>query len=174
MSSEQKHTRRSIRLKDYDYASSGAYFVTICTENRLCLFGHIADDAMILSTYGEVVREEWQKTAQLRPYVQLDEYVVMPNHFHGILFIEGKGAIHRATTHPRGFGPLQSASLSSIVGTFKAAVTRRINRQRNTPSHPIWQRNYYEHIIRHERDLDMLRHYIQTNPASWEKDSLFR
>jgi putative transposase len=170
------HNRRSIRLKDYDYTQEGAYFVTICAYQRACVFGKIANDEVILTEIGRVVQEEWEQTAVLRPYIALDMFVVMPNHFHGIIVIaeeisgDKKGTIHRAPT-PRQFGIPIARSLSTIVGTYKAAVTRRVNKGHS--ANPLWQRNYHEHIIRNETDLDRLRAYIETNPARWQADSLY-
>jgi REP element-mobilizing transposase RayT len=190
--------RRSIRLPGYDYTQPGAYFITICTYQRELLFGDVADGEMISNAYGQIVGEEWQKTAQLRPYVRLDAHVVMPNHFHGIVWItqddsDGRGMARHApitrrtpTAHhvpttarhvpttphapTREFGKPVAASLSTIVGAFKSAVTRRINQLRGTPGTPVWQRNYWEHVVRTDRALDAIRQYIADNPARWTLD----
>jgi len=167
--------RRSIRLCDYDYTQSGAYFVTICTYERRCLFGQIIDGNMVSNEWGAIVQEEWEQTAILRPNVELDTFVVMPNHIHGVIVItdDGRGTMHCAPTYRREFSKPVANSLSTIIGTFKAAVTRRINRLPDMPDHPIWQRNYYEHVIRDERSLNRIRAYVVNNPATWAKDSLF-
>ena len=182
---QPRHQRRSIRLKDYDYRQNGAYFVTICTHQRLCLFGEVRDSEMILNSYGEIVSQQWEQTGALRDYVVLDTFVVMPNHVHGIIWIvdnndtnvdvNRRGLMHQTppTTPQREFSKPIAKSLSSIVGAFKAAVTRHINRLPESPDHPIWQRNFYEHIIRNEPDLNRIRDYIQNNPVQWEADSLY-
>jgi len=170
---------RSIRLPGYDYTRPGAYFVTICTHNREHLLGNVVDGSMRLSTWGQIVQEEWFRTADLRPYVRLetDEFVVMPNHIHGILWIVGDAgeviAQRRcATTKPGGVTPnnVTPGSLGAIIRAFKSAVTKRINRMRGTPGAPVWQRNYWEHIIRDERALQAIRRYIVNNPLRWHLD----
>ena len=174
-----RHRRRSIRLRGYDYTQPGAYFVTICTHNRELLFGRVVDGEMVLNAYGEIVWEEWFKTAQVRPYVELfaDEFVVMPNHIHGVVWIVGDmvGAQRRcAPTKPKpgGVTPNNVApgSLGAIIRAFKSAVTRRINQMRGTPGARVWQRNYYEHIIRNDRALNAIRRYIAENPLRWHLD----
>ena len=167
-----KNQRHSIRLKDYDYSQAGAYFVTICTHNKECIFGKVVNGEMVSNEYGRVVEEEWAKTAEIRKKVALDVSVVMPNHFHGILVIVDKcrGTVHRAPTLEQ-FAKPTSGSLPTIVRYFKSAVTRRINDPRGTPYMAVWQRNYYEHVIRNEDDLDEIREYIVNNPLKWDLDS---
>jgi len=173
---QSHHHRSSIRLQGYDYASEGAYYITIVTHQRTCLFGNVVGDNVELNTLGCIVETQWRRTAVVRPYVQLDEYVVMPNHFHGILFINyadipDVGADRRsAPTQKRQFGNAISHSVSSIMRQFKSIVTKQINKTMNTPSHKRWQRNYYERIIRNEAELNNIRLYIQTNPARWSED----
>jgi putative transposase len=174
------HHRRSIRLRDYDYTQDGAYFVTVCTHERRCLFGHVVDGAMVLNTWGHIMADEWERTAIVRPGVMLDAFVVMPNHAHAVIVIMGGvddavGAQCIAPLPKHGMTPNNVApdSLGAIVRGFKAAVTRRINRLPDAPDHPVWQRNYYEHIIRNEESLNQIRAYIATNPARWSQDSLF-
>lgn len=144
--------------------------MTICTQNRECLLGETVDGEIQLNVYGKVVQKEWLNTAAIRPYVYVDTFVIMPNHFHGILFImdDGRGTTRRAPT--RIFGKPEIGSLPTIVRAFKSAVTKRINILRNTPGIPCWQRNYYEHVIRDEYDLNNTRQYILDNPANWETD----
>jgi REP element-mobilizing transposase RayT len=126
---------------------------------------------MKLNTSGEIVWEEWFHTAQIRPNVQLheDEFVVMPNHVHGIIWIVDEKATHRVapTKHPRDPKP---GSLGAIIGQYKSITTKRINQLRNSPRIRGWQRNYYDRIIRNESELDVIRKYIQTNPFNWEMD----
>jgi len=155
-----RHHRRSIRLKGYDYTQPGAYFVTICTHNRESLFGRVVDGEMMLNAFGEIVWEGWSRTAQVRPYVALfeHEFVVMPNHIHVIIWIvddvdDPVGAQRRcAPTKPKpgGITPNNVApgSLGAIIRSFKSDVTRCINVRRGMPDARVWQRNYYEHIIR--------------------------
>ena len=182
------HHRRSIRLKDYDYSQPGAYFITICTHQRQNLLGEIVDGVMILSEYGQIAQEEWQKTALIRGEIELDEFVIMPNHIHGIIMIqEPVGAYHNkpvggvgdATVRAYGHTPLPSVdfespsrTLGAMVRGFKSAVTTRVNQKHGTPGKPVWQRNYWEHIIRDEKDLHNAQAYILNNPVQWENDEL--
>jgi REP element-mobilizing transposase RayT len=220
-----KHHRWSIRLKGYDYSLAGAYFVTICTQNRLCLFGNIVENQMRLNDAGEIVANEWMKTAEIRNEIELDEWVVMPNHFHGIVVITNSENM----THCRGDRPValtdkpfaqmgkpggqtdkpfaptdkpgdaisgdrpvaptdnpvaitdnrvvptgpRSRSIGAVMAGFKSAVTKRINELHTTPGAKLWQRNYREHIVRNETELDRIREYIRNNPAQWSLDSLY-
>jgi len=163
--------RRSIRLKKYDYSLTGAYFVTICTQNKECIFGEVLNDETKLSKEGHIIKEEWLKIAILRPYVGLDQFVVMPNHFHGILWIQRdeQGTARCAPTVQQ-FGKGVSGSLPAIIRAFKSAVTNRINVLRNTRGAPVWQRIFYEHVIRNESSLNRIREYILNNPLHWELD----
>lgn len=182
--SDRQH-RRSIRLRDYDYAQDGAYFVTICVQERECLFGAIIDGTMELSVFGRVVEDEWAKTSSIRPNVEIDAFVVMPNHFHAIVVVasdEHDGTAvppyapttvgHQSLTGERRAFRSPSQTLGAVVRGFKSAATRRINDLRRMPGTPIWQRNYYEHIIRNERSLQRIRHYIASNPRHWAADQL--
>ena len=170
-----RHRRRTIRLKGYDYSKSGAYFITVCTRNRKCLFGHVINCEMRLNTLGDIVAEEWLRSQELRCEIQLDAFVIMPNHIHGIVIITDDndsdivGATGRSPLHTgskQAHGPTKH-SLGSFIAGFKSAVTKRINILRRSPGTPIWQRNYYEHIIRHDDELNHLRSYIANNPISW-------
>jgi REP element-mobilizing transposase RayT len=173
------HTRRSIRLQGYDYTQDGGYFITICTHERRCLFGQCINDDITLSAWGKIAYTCWNDIPKHYSQVELDMFVVMPNHIHGILVISS-GMIYHATTphteqHPlqeRQFSKPISGSISTIVGVYKAGVTREINRISDKP-HVIWQRNYYEHIIRSEKELMQIRQYIENNPANWQTDTLF-
>ncbi len=130
----EKHHRRSIRLQGYDYSQAGMYFITVCVEGRECLFGEVVQGQMIVNQVGQIVEEEWLKTPVLRPYVVLDEFIVMPNHFHAILLIvtAGRGTARRAPTTER-FGSPVSGSLPTPIRSFKSAATKRINNLRVTP-----------------------------------------
>jgi len=166
----EKHHRRSIRLQGWDYTQPGAYFVTIVAYGRE-LFGQVVDGEICLSEFGEIVRDEWLASADIRCEIQLDAFVVMPNHLHGIVWIVADddivGATGRSPLPARGPTP---KSLGSFIAGYKSAVTKRINEIRGTPGNPVWQRNYYEHIIRNEQDLDAIRRYIRDNPAHWAED----
>ncbi len=173
-----KHHRRSIRLPGYDYTSPGAYFVTVCVHGGECLLGEIVDGEMRLNEWGQVASHYWMRVPDHFDHVQLDTWVVMPNHLHGILVIADPlvGAQHAA---PLPHAPLreprtnvQPRSLGAIVRSFKSAATRRINQVRGTPGIRFWQRNYWEHIIRDEQALHRIREYIQNNPARWTEDQL--
>jgi REP element-mobilizing transposase RayT len=162
--------RKSIRLKHYDYSQDGAYFVTICRQGRKCLFGEIENGHMQLNECGRIVESEWLKTPALRFSVKLDEYIVMPNHFHAILNIVngGRGVLQYAPTSQPFHSPSQT--IGAIVRGFKSAVTKQINVLRNTPGIAVWQRNYYERVIRNENELFETRKYIQENPLKWDSD----
>ena len=166
-----KRHRRSIRLKGYDYSGAGAYFVTICAQNRECLFGDIVDKEIYLNDAGIMVRNIWHKIPEHFPHADIDEFIVMPNHVHGIIVIypNGRGMACHAPTQ-RQFAKPIAGSLSTIVGSLKSAITRQINQIRNTPGHPVWQRTYYEHIIRSEEEMNRVREYIIENPAKWGED----
>jgi len=166
--SERKRQRRSIRLEGYDYKSAGAYFVTIVAWRRECLFGEIVDDRMLTNEWGEIVRDEWERTAKIRPNVELGEFIVMPNHIHGILvFIDDMAGTTRRVAPTR---TLQPGSLGAVIGQFKSIVTKRINRLQNVAGRPIWQRNYYEHIIRNDHEWENITKYIESNPSQWAED----
>ena len=160
-----RHQRRSIRLPDYDYSQPGAYFVTLCAHERETLFGDVVDDVMRLNDYGEIVVAVWDDLPGHYSHVELDAFVIMPNHVHGIIVIADNavGARHAS--------PLQSRpTLGIIVGSYKSAVTKRINELRHTPGVSVWQRNYYEHVVRSEHELNTIRAYIQNNPLRWALD----
>ncbi len=154
--------RKSIRLAEYDYSRAGAYFVTICTHERKCLFGEIADEKMILSWIGRIAESCWQEIPRHFEHVDLDYYIIMPNHLHGILIIEDdrRGTACRAptddqTTYER-FGKPQKGSIPTVIRSFKSAVTKQINQLRNTPGLPVWQRNYFERVIRDDDELNRI------------------
>ncbi|HEX2997874.1 MAG TPA: transposase [Anaerolineales bacterium] len=173
----QKHHRHSIRIKGYDYAQPGGYFVTIVTYHRGCIFGEIVDEEMRLNELGHIADEMWRAIPEHFPNAELGAHVVMPNHVHGIIMLHTNeigistnssifvGARHASPLPPRG---VKTQSLGAIVGSFKSAVTRRIGREFNTTS--IWQRNYFEHIIRNHEDWDRIHRYITSNPSLWAED----
>jgi putative transposase len=171
----QVHHRRSTRLKEYDYSQAGAYFVTIVTAGRQCLLGEIADTEMRLNKFGEIVRAEWERGPEIRREVELGAFVVMPNHFHGIVILSSSapdgaddvGATGRSPLRP--YGPPRK-SLSVLMAGFKSSVTKQINVTRNMPGAPVWQRNYYDHIIRNEKEMAKIWDYIDMNPSRWNLD----
>ncbi len=176
-----KHHRRSIRLKGYDYSLAAAYFITICAYERECLFGEITDGVMQLNEIGQIVADEWERSPEIRPEIELDNWIIMPNHIHGIFVIcESANDVavgaNDVAVGANGRSPLpirmKPRSLSSFVSGFKSATTRRINLTRNAPGTSVWQRNYYDHIIRNESSLQNIRQYICNNPLSWEVDQL--
>ncbi|MFZ5876651.1 MAG: transposase [Nitrospirota bacterium] len=166
----EQHHRRSVRLSDYDYSSAGAYFITICTWNRECLFGEIVTGQMQLNEYGEIVRDCWTTIPEHVPDSKVDTFVVMPNHLHGVVSINrpGRGTACRAPTE--GFGRPVVGSLATIVRSFKSATTKRVNSRRQSAGLPLWQRNYYEHVVRDEDELTRIRQYIADNPCAWDRD----
>ena len=166
----KKQHRRSVRLKGYDYSQTGAYFVTICTRNKEFILGDVVGGDMHLNEFGKVVEKEWLKTFDMRKNLLLDEYIVMPNHFHGIIIIaDGRGTLPRAPTFEK-FGKPVSNSLPTIIRLFKSTTKKQINGLRNNPGESVWQRNYYEHIIRNDDELNQVREYIINNPLQWEFD----
>jgi REP element-mobilizing transposase RayT len=158
--------RRTIRLRGFDYSQPGAYFVTICVQDRAGVFGEIVDGEWVPNEFGKIVEEEWERTGALRDYVTLDAFVVMPDHFYGILLLAGRGTARRAPTFPatiEKFGAPVGGSIPTIIRAFKSAVTRRVNEARSSPGADLWQRGYYEHVIRGEEGLLRLRRYIRSN-----------
>lgn len=222
-----KHRRQSIRLKGYDYSADGMYFITICAYQRNCLFGTFANGDICHNEYGQIVAEEWLKSAEIRQEIELGEWVVMPNHIHGIVIIDRPKPVN--SVGAQGLAPLQDVpprpmsaqnlspqptptqeaplrpispqnlsiqptspqdilphptsphqgvafrkpkSLSTFIAGFKMAATKKINLARNAPGTPVWQRNYYEHIIRSEAAFQTILKYIRENPKTWDSDQL--
>jgi REP element-mobilizing transposase RayT len=226
----EMHHRRSIRLKDYDYSQTGAYFVTICTQNKEYLFGNVINGEMSLNDAGRIVASAWNDLPGHNDNILLDVFSIMPNHFHGIILIVGAGSKpalvsadntyqtveNRAGSKPAfvsadntyqtvenrvgskpalvsadntyqtvenrvGLEPaptnptmMKQTGLPEIVRQFKTFSARRINRIRNMSGVPVWQRNYYEHIIRNEPEINKIREYIANNPLNWEIDENYR
>jgi putative transposase len=170
-----KHHRRSMRLKGFDYSRAGFYFVTVTAKNRECLFGEAAR-RMRLNGYGEWVAACWHDIARHFPHADTDEFVVMPNHVHGIIVINDEVGAGSPRPYdigdgsPRPYGGANRATLGQIVAYFKYQSTKQINAARETPGHPVWQRNYYEHVIRHTGELARVREYIRDNPLQWALD----
>lgn len=189
------HHRRSIRLQGYDYAQAGAYFVTVCTQNRECLFGEVSNGKMRLNEAGKIVTATWQTLPQRFPSVVLDVFVTMPNHIHGILYIvpvgaqfiapgqfivsdqsiapnqENQGATDQGAMNQgvMNQGAINRApTLGDMICVLKAVSTRQIRQAGQ--GRFAWQRNYYEHIIRDEASLVRIREYIINNPLQWAMD----
>jgi REP element-mobilizing transposase RayT len=182
----QRHRRRSIRLKGYDYRWPGAYFVTICTQGRACLFGEVTDGEMRLNDAGRMVERWWKELNHKFPHIRTDAFAVMPNHIHGIIVIEPVKPVpdtqlgaHAGAPRPGGSddesGAHTGAPLPEIVQWFKTMTTNEYIRGVRQFCWPafrcrLWQRNYYEHIIRGEESLNRLRRYIAENPLRWHLD----
>lgn len=148
------HRERSLESNAYDYSSHELYFITLCTCQRRCVFGSIVSGQVDLNQWGEIVQSHWLDLPQHCPWLQLDEWVVMPNHFHGIVVLS------------------HSQSIPEIIHGFKARSSRHINQIRDEVGMPIWQRNDYRHPIRNATELQKIRHCIQTNPLAWRSDRL--
>jgi len=189
------HHRRSIRLKRYDYSQAGLYFITICTQNRLCLFGKIKESNLQLNDAGIMIEHQWQELIYRFDNIKLHQFIVMPNHFHGIVESVGvplvgtQNAEQRQTKQrpieqpqteqppkgqPQGIAP----TVGDVVGAFKSLSTndyiRNVKQNNWQPfNKKIWQRNYYEHIIRNEKSYDQISEYIQTNSLKWQDDKYY-
>ncbi|MEP2447007.1 MAG: transposase [Balneola sp.] len=187
MKQKKLPNRRSMRLQGYDYSSPGFYFITICTNQKECLFGDVINGEMHMNECGVVAHNEWFKTELIRDNVRLDEFVVMPNHVHGIIEIIDKNPIVGANRD----SPLRnkiginnsfykskfespSNNIGAIIRGYKSSVTKQINLIRKTPGTKILQRGYYDHIIRNEESLFYIREYIKNNPKNWNKDRFYQ
>ena len=170
------HQRRSIRLKGYDYSQGGAYFVTIVAQGRLCLFGDVVDGEMRANDAGEMVWRVWDGMPGRFPSIEMDEFVVMPNHVHGVIIIrqslgslvggQGDSGVQRDT---------EATTVGDVVGAFKSLTTVEYGRGVRKLDWPpfdrrLWQRNYYERVIRDESEFSRVREYIANNPMEWEFD----
>ncbi len=177
------HNRRSIRLKKYDYSQPGLYFITLCTKNREFLFGEINNEKMLLNDAGVIVMQEWEKTQQIRKNIKLGEYVIMPNHFHAIIQIEYQIMTSSSENNKKFQSPTQT--IGAIMRGFKGSTTLKINKNLPARNHgrgvlpyaqnnnnSVWQRNYWEHIIRTEIEYTKISQYIIKNPLCWDNDKL--
>ncbi len=183
---KNKYRIKSARKQGYNYASEGFYFITICTKNREMIFGNINNREMILSSIGEIVEHEWLNTSRIRKNIELDKFVIMPNHLHGIVIVEysipasvpipASPVETHCNASLRGmrgeyknkFGP-QSNNLSAIIRGFKGATTKII-RQKFFNINFAWQPRFYDRIIRNDNELNRIRQYIMDNPEKWESD----
>ena len=191
------HHRRSIRLKHYDYSKAGAYFITLCIQDRQHLLGHTQEGVAVLSDIGRIAQEQWFNLPQRFTNVRLDAFVVMPNHIHGILYIDPVGVplagAHNAThgrPHGRPHGPPLHAGahnathgrpqphvspLHAVVGAYKSLIHRDallMAKRNGLILGRLWQRNYWEHVVRNDEELNNIREYIRNNPRTWEEDRL--
>lgn len=163
--------RISYRLPGYDYSLAGGYFVTLIAKNRQCLFGSIENGTMDINEAGKIITDTWQKLEKTYPYVVVDEYCLLPDHFHGILWIQelipyGPGSkINLARP-----GMIKLKPLGQLIGSFKTCSTKQINLMNHTPGERIWQRNFYDRIIRNEKELERIRAYIMANPSRWPNE----
>ncbi len=163
-----RHHRRSIRLRGYDYRRPGAYFVTICTQGRVCLLGDVIDGVVQLKEAGRIVTNTWADLPNHYAHMTGDAFIIMPNHVHAIVVLHSTGADGNVGA---GLKPAPTShGLPEIARALKTFSARRINLARATPGAPVWQRNYYEHIIRDDESLNRIRRYIQDNPQRWAVD----
>jgi len=166
------HHRRSIRLKEYDYSQAGGYYVTIVTQNRVCLFGDVVDGKMALNDWGRIAQQCWLEIPQHYPSVSLDEFIIMPNHTHGIIMINDGNqhivGVQNFEPQRNQYQHIIPRSIGSIIRGFKIGVTKWF--RKNTDVYNVWQRNYWEHVIRNDNDLNQIREYIINNPLKWELD----
>ncbi len=170
---KDKYRIQSTRLQGYDYSSDGAYFVTICVKNGECIFGEIKNGIMGLNRLGCVVNNFWLETLNNYKNVQLDDYIIMPNHFHGIIIINNSYVeiIHELSLRGRfDIKKRRKMLIPKIIGRFKMQSAKQINITKNTKGECVWQKNYYDRIIRNESELSRICDYIRFNPGKWEYD----
>jgi REP element-mobilizing transposase RayT len=172
---QRSRARKNTRMKKWDYSERGWYFVTICVKNHHCIFGEIQNKIMRLNNWGRIAKECWQKIPKHFPDVEIDEFVIMPNHVHGIVVIHddnvhvGNKYIYSLTKKPKHRNMMQ---LSKIIATYKAAVTRKINKI-SSNNYFQWQSSFHDHIIRNEKELMNIQNYIFSNPDNWRDDGFF-
>jgi len=174
--------RKSIRLKNYDYSSSGYYFLTLCTYKHQCFFGEIKNQKMYLNQFGKIVQNVWKSLPDHHP-IKLDQFQIMPNHLHFIIQIRRTGApwcarIPKIESQTHAGAARSAPTLGNIIRLFKSTCTKKINRSIRAPRgapYParLWHRNYYEHIIHHPKSLIRIRQYILNNPQNWLTDKYF-
>jgi REP element-mobilizing transposase RayT len=183
------HSRKSIRLKGYDYSRKGLYFITICCQDRVCRFGHVEDGIMILNEFGQIANDEWMKLQHRFENFELDAFQIMPNHMHGIIklnempagsgFIPDQGKQSNHIDRPKPIeaqSTTHNPSIFDIIGAYKSLVSNyslEIYKSRNQMMGKLWQRSYHEHIIRDERAYENIADYIVNNPQKWEEDKFY-
>ncbi len=182
---QNKYRIPSARATWWDYGWAGAYFITICTSNRECLFGNINNKKMILSPIGDIVTNEWNKSFEIRQELFCDAFVLMPNHLHAILRIEnnindiivethGRASLQTQQTPQTGIAYRSPKSISSFVAGYKSSATKQINIFRNTPKLAVWQSRFHDHIIRNDAEYQRINNYIEINPENWDKDKFYQ
>lgn len=159
--------RKKNRACWHNYSEPGIYFITICTGDREQYFGKISNNEMQLSEIGRLISQCWEKIVEISPDIELDHYVVMPNHFHGILIL--KNSIEKGLSRNGDSEARQYQRLPVVIGSFKSAVTKMVNAKQDCLSF-CWQKSYYDHIIRSSKSLNFIRQYIIDNPANWQDD----
>jgi REP element-mobilizing transposase RayT len=181
MNDNSLRKRKQLRLKEFDYTQPGAYFITICTYWRIPLLCNISGEEVYLNSIGQIVKQCWESIPIFSHFAQTDQFVIMPNHIHGILILTGDNSISTSSANPEfvgsGFpGPSKysTESLGKIIGRLKYRTTRSINILRRSPGQKVWQRNYYEHVIRNEEDLRICRENIINNPRKWQLDKYYQ
>ena len=183
---KDKYRIESTRLDGFDYSQIGSYFVTIVTHGRECLFGDVADGKMVWNDVGKIVEQCWKEIPDHFPYASLDEFIVMPDHVHGIIVLgidrddvgfrrdtACRVSTTKTTTHQTQtvrFGRPTKQSIPTIVRSFKSAATRTINQYRNSPGQSVWQSRFYDHIVRNDDEFSRIREYVLYNPQNWKKD----
>lgn len=181
--------RKSIRLKGYDYSSDGLYFITICCQDRVCRFGHVENGKMILNEFGQIANAEWMKLQHRFENFELDAFQIMPNHMHGIIklnetpvasgFTPDQGNQSNHIDRPIPIEPqstIHNPKISDIVGAYKSLVSNyclEIYKFRHQMMGKLWQRNYYEHIIRNDKAHKNISNYIVNNSQKWEEDKFY-
>lgn len=163
-----KRRRKNLRLQGFDYTQLGAYFITICTRNRECFLGEVENDKMRLSDAGLLAKAVWVELPRHYPHIQLDAHIIMPNHIHGIVWLTRGAGLKPAPTN--GDSDRARHGLPEIVRAFKTFSARHINAFQGSVGSPVWQRNYYEHVIRNDESLNRIRQYITDNPSRWHED----
>src|SRR5215207_6311609 len=162
--------RKYPRIRGFDYSTPGMYFVTICTDGRVCLFGEVVDGEMRLSRFGEIAAAAWQDLSNHHPGIVPDTFVVMPNHVHGIIDLTDR-SVGATPASPAGRAQTKAAgALGNVVGAFKSSVSRQVNALRQTPAAPVWQRGFHDRVLRDEKDVRHAREYIAENPLKWHLD----
>ena len=179
------HHCRSIRLKGYDYSQEGLYFITICCENNICRFGNIENEEMILNDFGQIAHNEWLNLAERFDNFELDTFQIMPNHIHSIISLKVKIGQSASNDNENSennscleiwAGASPAPTTADIIGSYKSLVANGclgIYKSKNEIMGKLWQRNYYEHIIRDENSYQTISNYVENNPSKWLEDKFF-
>lgn len=166
---EHPHRPNTMRLPGANYSDPGIYFLTLCSANREPLFGKIVNSEMVTNQFGSIVWEVWKGLPKRYPQISIDTAIVMPNHFHGIVIIHEK-SVEITDEHPIERGERRKMTIPLIVGYLKMTSSKMINQIRNSPGVAVWQRGYFDRILRDDTDYDELSEYIFTNPQRWGID----